>query len=83
MDLQPIRPVEFGCKFIEIDVGRFGWKIIEITLYACLVELGISVNSTSIYLNGFTPNLTSRIRPVEFGCKSIEIDAGQIDLHPI
>ena len=61
MDLQPIRPVEFGCKFIEINAGQFGWKFIEITLYACLVELGISVNSTSIYLNGFTPNLTSRI----------------------
>ena len=70
--------VEFGCKFIEIDAGQFGCKLIEITLYACLVKLGISVNSTSIYLNGFTPNLTSQIRPVEFGCKSIEIDAGQI-----
>ena len=36
MDLLPIRPVEFGCKFIEIDAGRFGCKFIEITLHAWL-----------------------------------------------
>ena len=34
MDLQPIRPVKFGCKFIEIDAGQFGCKFIEITLHA-------------------------------------------------
>ena len=39
--------------------SRIGWKFTELTLYACLVELGIiSVNSTGIYLNGFTPNST-------------------------
>ena len=33
-------------------------------LYASLVKLGIiAMNSTSIYLNGFTPNLTGRIWP--------------------
>ena len=39
------------------------------SLYASLVKLGIiPMNSTGIYLNGFTPNLTGWI-----GCKSIEI----------
>ena len=92
MDLHPIWPVEFDWALIT---GHIGWKFIEITLYPCLVELGISVNSTGIYLNGFTPNSTGRIRPVELGwigCKSIEIDAGwmpltgnaiSMDLHPI
>ena len=76
MDLHQIWPVEFDQALIT---GHIGWKFIEITLYPCLVKLGISVNSTGIYLNGFTPNLTSRIRPVKLGwigCKSIEIDAG-------
>ena len=61
MDLHPIRPVEFDWALIT---GQIGWKFTEITLYACLVKLGIiSVNLTGIYLNGFTPNLTGRIRP--------------------
>ena len=46
MDLQPIRPVEFGCKFIEIEASK------AFTLYACLVKFG------GHNLNGFTPNLT-------------------------
>ena len=84
MDLHPIWPVKFNQALIT---GHIGWKFIEITLYPCLVKLGISVNSTGIYLNGFTPNLTGWI-----GCKSIEIDASRMpltgnvismDLHPI
>ena len=58
MDLHPIQPVEFDQALIT---GQIGWKFIEITLYPCLVELSISVNSTGIYLNGFTPNLTGQI----------------------
>ena len=67
MDLHPIRPVEFNrsVKFDRaLNTGQIGWKFNENTLYASLVELGIiPMNSTGIYLNGFTPNSTSRIRP--------------------
>ena len=62
--------------------GHIGWKFIEITLYPCLVELGISVNSTgfrsqSIYTQFDQSNSTGQI-----GCKSIEIDAGNsLRLH--
>ena len=52
-----IRPVEFGCKSIEIDASQIGWKFIEITLYACLVKFG------GHNLSGFPPNSTSQIRP--------------------
>ena len=62
MDLQPIRPVEFDQAW---NTGQIGLKFTEITLYASLVELGIiPMNSTGIYLNGFTPNLTGLIWPV-------------------
>ena len=62
MDLHPIQPVEFDQAW---NTGQIGLKFTEITLYASLVELGIiSMNSTGIYLNGFTPNLTGRIWPV-------------------
>ena len=57
---------QIGCKSIEIDAGRFGWKFTEITLYAYLVKF------SGHNLNGFTPNSTGQI-----GCKSIEIDTGQ------
>ena len=64
MDLLPIRPIEFDRA---LNTGQIGCKFTEITLYASLVELGIiPMNSTGIYLNGFTPNSTSRIQPVEF-----------------
>ena len=72
MDLHPIRLVEFDQALIT---GHIGWKFIEITLYPCLVELGISVNSTGIYLNGFTPNSTGRM-PLTGNVISM-------DLHPI
>ena len=42
-----------------LNTSQIGWKFTENTLYASLVELGIiPMNSTGIYLNGFTPNLT-------------------------
>ena len=70
VDLLPIRPVKFDRA---LNTGQIGWKFTEITLYPCLVELGIiPMNSTGIYLNGFTPNSTGRI----WG-KFIEIDAGR------
>ena len=66
-------PGQIGSKSIEImttkfdralNTGQIGWKFTENTLYASLVELGIiPMNSTGIYLNGFTPNSTGRIRP--------------------
>ena len=44
------------------NTGQNGWKFIENTLYASQVELGIiPMNSTGIYLNGFTPNSTGWI----------------------
>ena len=59
MDLLPIRPVEFDRA---LNTGQIGWKFTENTLYASLVELGIvPMNSTGIYLNGFTPNSTGQI----------------------
>ena len=61
-------PGQIGSKSIEImttkfdwalNTGQIGWKFTENTLYASLVELGIiPMNSTGIYLNGFTPNST-------------------------
>ena len=70
MDLHPISPVEFDWALIT---GYIGWKFIEITLYPCLVELGISVNSTSIYLSGFTPYSTGQIRLVELGVNPLPV----------
>ena len=66
MDLLPIRLVEFDQSNFKFNrawnTGQIGLKFTEITLYVCLVELGIiPMNSTGIYLNGFTPNSTGRI----------------------
>ena len=58
LDAGRIRLVEFGCKSIEIDASQIGWKFIEITLYACLVE---SVEFGGHNLNGFPPNSTGQI----------------------
>ena len=58
MDLHPIRPVEFDQALIT---GQIGWKFTEITLYACLVEFN------GHNLNGFTPNSTGQIWPVDLG----------------
>ena len=61
MDLHPIRPVKFDRA---LNTGQIGWKFTGNTLYASLVELGIiPMNSTGIYLNGFTPNSTGQIQP--------------------
>ena len=54
-----IPPAEFDRA---LNTGQIGWQFTENTLYASLVKLGIiPMNSTSIYLNGFTPNSTGRI----------------------
>ena len=65
---------QIGWKFTEntlyaslVKLGRNSLyaSLVELgrnSLYASLVELGIiPMNSTDIYRNGFTPNLTSRI----------------------
>ena len=49
-------------------------------MYACLVKFG------GHNLNGFTPNLTGQIQPVELcqiGEKFIEIDAGRFGCKSI
>ena len=57
-------PVEFDQALIT---GQIGWKFTEITWYACLVEFG------GHNLNGFTPNLTSRIQPVKLGVNPLRL----------
>ena len=88
MDLLQILPVEFDRAW---NTGQIGLKFTEITLYASLVELGIiPMNSTGIYLNGFTPNSTSQIWPgmkywsnwVEIHWDHIVCLPGWIGYHP-
>ena len=55
-----IRP---GMKYCSIWVEIHGFTP-NLSSISGLVKLGIiPMNSTGIYLNGFTPNSTSRIRP--------------------
>ena len=71
MDLLPIRPVEFDQA---LNTGQIGCKLGGNSLYASLVKLGIiPMNSTGIYLNGFTRNLTSQIRPVKSGVNPLRL----------
>ena len=61
---------------------KLGWN----SLYASLVELGIiPMKSTGIYLNGFTPILSSISCPVEFdrAWNTAQIGLKFMDLHPI
>ena len=63
--------------FIEMmagQIGRIGWKSIEITLYACPVELGIiSMDFHQIQSGGrIQPGICTGICPVELG-RFIEI----------
>ena len=79
MDLLPIRPVEFDWSNLVV--------IISMDLLPIRPGINYWSNWVEIHsfgghnLNGFTPNLTGRIRgkSIEidagrFGCKSIEID---------
>ena len=60
MDLLPIQP---GMKYCSNWVEIHGFTP-NLSSISGPVELGIiPMNSTGIYLNGFTPNSTSRIRP--------------------
>ena len=64
----PIQPVKFG----RIQPGINYWSN------------WVEIHSFGGHnLNGFTPNWTGQIRPVEFGCKSIEIDAGRFGCKSI
>ena len=85
-----IRPVELGvnpwrlhCLLKPLDdrlnsTSRIGCKSIEIMTTKAFNRQcnlnGFTPKSTSIYLNGFTPNSTGQI-----GCKSIEIMTTKFD----
>ena len=63
MDLHPI---QLGMKYCSNWVEIHGFTP-NLSSISGPVELGIiPMNSTGIYLNGFTPNSTRQIRPVKF-----------------
>ena len=71
-------PVEFDRSNFKFNrawnTGLNGCKFTEITLYASLVKLGIiPMNSTGIYLNGFTPNSTGHQILVKMGGNSLRL----------
>ena len=67
--LHPIRLVEFDQSNFKFDwalnTGQIGWKFTEITLYACLVELGVNPLRLNCLLKALVVIISMDLHPIQ------------------